>query len=408
KVVVKCAAPTVKVVSNLEYITVKWNKISGSAGYVVYRATSKDGTYTKIKTITKFSTVSYKDTGVTKGKTYYYKVRAKGKTTTYTSDYSAAVKGVAKLTTPVINSTLAVTTKSITVKWGKNSQADGYIVYRSTDGSSWKKLTTIRSNSTCEYKDTEASGAYYYSIISYAKISGKTYKSSRSASARAKVLKKPTGVTAKASGSGDYDKITWNAVSGATGYRIYYKVGGDPDSTSGWKLLATVGKVTSYKRVDPPSSHGKGCHYKVRALKKIGSTTSVGEYSTSYGTTWWRSTPDIKTIMLDKVYVNTKTVGLTIVNYGAYDLMVYASGARLRNPGYSNLNFDMETLYKGDGVLYASLKIPAYSKLTLVFGSIDDSGWYDSDSVLYFKIKYDGYYYWVVANEEDGCYYYDA
>ena len=53
--------------------TVKWSKVSGATGYKVYRATKKSGKYTCVKTV---KTTSYKNTKLTKGKTYYYKVRA--------------------------------------------------------------------------------------------------------------------------------------------------------------------------------------------------------------------------------------------------------------------------------------------------------------------------------------------
>ncbi len=76
-------------------ITVSWKKNSNADGYIIYRATSKSGTYKKVKTITKNSTVKYTNTGLTKGKKYYYKVRAykkstNGKVTIY-SPYSAIV-----------------------------------------------------------------------------------------------------------------------------------------------------------------------------------------------------------------------------------------------------------------------------------------------------------------------------
>lgn len=56
-------------------IKLNWNGASDADGYQIYRSTQKDGTYEKIKTITNKSTLSYKDTGLTKNKTYYYKVR---------------------------------------------------------------------------------------------------------------------------------------------------------------------------------------------------------------------------------------------------------------------------------------------------------------------------------------------
>lgn len=68
--------PSVKLTLGSKKATIKWEKISGASGYEVYRATSKSGKYSKIKTITKNSTVSYVNSSLTKNKTYYYKVRA--------------------------------------------------------------------------------------------------------------------------------------------------------------------------------------------------------------------------------------------------------------------------------------------------------------------------------------------
>ena len=72
----KLQAPTINVKSGTKKVTVSWNKVSGAYGYKVYRATSKNGTYYLKKTVTSGSTTSYTNTGLTKGKTYYYKVKA--------------------------------------------------------------------------------------------------------------------------------------------------------------------------------------------------------------------------------------------------------------------------------------------------------------------------------------------
>ncbi|MGN0649246.1 MAG: leucine-rich repeat protein [Oscillospiraceae bacterium] len=55
---------------------ITWSKSTGATGYEIYMASSKNGTYKNIKTVTSASTVSYTKTGLTKGKTYYFKVRA--------------------------------------------------------------------------------------------------------------------------------------------------------------------------------------------------------------------------------------------------------------------------------------------------------------------------------------------
>jgi len=87
----KYAVPKLKQVSGAKVAvkstgaTISWNKVSGAKGYQIYRAASKNGTYKKIKTTT---ATSYNNTGLSKGKTYYYKVRAYrvvGKSTKYGS-----------------------------------------------------------------------------------------------------------------------------------------------------------------------------------------------------------------------------------------------------------------------------------------------------------------------------------
>ena len=54
--------------------TLKWNAVTGAAKYEVYRARSKDGTYTKYSTTT--GTAYTNSSYLTSGATYYYKVRA--------------------------------------------------------------------------------------------------------------------------------------------------------------------------------------------------------------------------------------------------------------------------------------------------------------------------------------------
>ncbi|SHK27672.1 fibronectin type III domain-containing protein [Hespellia stercorisuis] len=62
--------------SSSRRVSLKWNKSTGASGYVVYRATSANGTYKRVKTTKGNGSVSYTNKGLTKGKTYYYKVRA--------------------------------------------------------------------------------------------------------------------------------------------------------------------------------------------------------------------------------------------------------------------------------------------------------------------------------------------
>ena len=169
--------PTVKVSSN-SYNSNKlsWNKVTGSSGYEVLRATSKTGTYKSVKTITSGSTVSYTDKSLATGTTYYYKVRAYrtvDKKKVYSS-YSSVVSAKPVLKTPSVKLTSG--SKKATIKWEKISGASGYEVYRATSKSGkYSKIKTITKNSTVSYVNSSLTKnkTYYYKVRAYTMVNGK-------------------------------------------------------------------------------------------------------------------------------------------------------------------------------------------------------------------------------------------
>ncbi|MDO4556075.1 MAG: Ig-like domain-containing protein [Lachnospiraceae bacterium] len=74
-------------------VSISWNKQKGSSGYEIWMKSSKNGTYKLVKTITSAKTVKYTKSGLTKNKTYYFKVRAY-KTVGDKKVYGTASKGV--------------------------------------------------------------------------------------------------------------------------------------------------------------------------------------------------------------------------------------------------------------------------------------------------------------------------
>ena len=89
------ATPTLTVTAGAKKAALKWNKQVGATGYVVYMATSKTGKYSRIAVLKGNSAVSYTKTGLTTGKTYYFKVAAyttSGGSNIYSS--FSAVKGI--------------------------------------------------------------------------------------------------------------------------------------------------------------------------------------------------------------------------------------------------------------------------------------------------------------------------
>jgi len=55
---------------------VRWKKVAGANGYVIYRSTKKSSGFKKVRTISKGTTVKITNTKLKAGKTYYYKVKA--------------------------------------------------------------------------------------------------------------------------------------------------------------------------------------------------------------------------------------------------------------------------------------------------------------------------------------------
>ena len=70
------AAPTgVTATATSTGINLAWNAVTGATGYNVYRASSSNGTYTRLNASTPVTTITYTDHTATAGN-WYYRVRA--------------------------------------------------------------------------------------------------------------------------------------------------------------------------------------------------------------------------------------------------------------------------------------------------------------------------------------------
>ncbi|NBI63268.1 hypothetical protein D3Z38_09465 [Clostridiales bacterium] len=171
-------------VSNTAYnaLTLKWRKSANAQGYFIYRATSKNGTYSRVKIIKNANTTSWKNTSLTCGKTYYYKIRAyrQAGTKKKYSGYTAIKSCKTKPATPSVSSTAGK--KRVTVKWNKVAGATRYVVYRATTkNGKYKKIATLKSNRRSYVnKKLKSKKAYYYKMRVYRTVNGKNYYSNYS------------------------------------------------------------------------------------------------------------------------------------------------------------------------------------------------------------------------------------
>ena len=166
-------------------IKLTWNRVSGAQGYIIYRAYGKGG-YKAIKTVTNGATAAYTDTGATtNGGKYTYAVCA----------YKGSIKGayVGKtyyyLKQNRISSVKNNASKKATVKWTRNTKANGYQVNYKTGKK--QKTITVKSNKTLNkvLKSLKKKATYSVKVRSYKKVSGITYYSEWSSAKKVKIKK---------------------------------------------------------------------------------------------------------------------------------------------------------------------------------------------------------------------------
>ncbi len=156
----------------------------------------------------------------------------------------------------------------ITLKWSTVKGADGYRIYVQNSKGGWKKLATVKGTTTYKVKDLKAGTKYTFAVKAFMKGEDgeTTIWADEFAQQTFKTLPgKTSKLTAKTSKNAV--KLTWKAVTGAEGYRVYVKT-----AKGGWKTVATVkgGKVTyTVKNLKPNTTY----EYAVKAFYKDGSAT---------------------------------------------------------------------------------------------------------------------------------------
>ena len=253
-------------------LKVSWVKVPSANGYVVYRSTKADSGFKSVKTITKGTTVSFTNTKLKTGTTYYYKVRAyktvSGKKVY--GEYTAVLPGAAlKTPTAAVKSTGY---NSLAVSWKKITGATGYEIVRSdTKTGVYTVVGTTTGNASVKFEQTVTfNKTYYYKVRAYKEILGVKFYGAYSGIKSAKsVLAKPA-ITVKSSTTGV--TIAWTAITGAQEYEIQRAT-----SEKGKYTTLTTVSGTSY--VDTTAVSGKTYYYKVRAGRTDGGTKVYSGFS---------------------------------------------------------------------------------------------------------------------------------
>ena len=253
----KPSAPVVKIGNSASSgkPMLTWNAVSGATSYKVYRATSQNGTYSLLGTVT---TTSYTNTGAKAGVTYYYKVKAVN--SAGESAYSNVVSGKTTVTTLTMGH--SATSGKPQLTWKAVSGAASYRVYRATTKNG--AYTVINTTKALTYTNVGAAlGTTYYYKVEALNAAGKSM--GFSAVVEGKVA--PVLAVGYSSVSGK-PQLTWKAVPGATEYQVYRST----QQNSGYSKINTT---TSTSYVNTGAKAGTTYYYRIVAVKG----TAVSDFS---------------------------------------------------------------------------------------------------------------------------------
>lgn len=129
----------------------------------------KNKKWTKYKSVTGTSlTVK----SLSAGTSYKFRVRAYSDENEVYSEYSDTLTAKTRVATAKGLKASSVKSTSLKLSWSKLKGAEGYVAYYSTDGKTWKKISST-SKTSVTVKNLKGKKTYYFRVRGYSRTNGK-------------------------------------------------------------------------------------------------------------------------------------------------------------------------------------------------------------------------------------------
>ncbi len=251
--ITRLGAPKIVTIKNtIPGVSLTWTAVDDAVEYEVYRKIDNQTEWEYIITV---SSTSYVDGDVYSGEKCTYTINALTADGGY-SGYDNTGKTITFVETPDLKKA-ANTSSGVSVTWEAVDGAAYYRVYRRVQGGSWSYLGYTKGTSFVDKGDKYklVSGTRYdYTII--AVIDG-IYSDFDKTGVSLVYLTTPK--LTKVNNVQNGVNVTWGAVKGATGYRVYRKAG----SATSWSY---IGYTTKTNYIDSKVTNGIYYRYTIIAV----------------------------------------------------------------------------------------------------------------------------------------------
>lgn len=254
------------------YLT--WQPVPGCSGYRIQRSTQRNTGFTDLLHIEGSTNTEYYDrfTSEDAGVTYYYRVasymEAVGQRT-YSANTSVR-SAIILAPMPKNVKTSANSATTITLSWDAVADADGYQIYQSNaENGTYRSIRRVSGAQTSlQISELTVGTDYFFKVRAYNEKGAVTVLGTPSTAVYgAPTFLAPTGLSGIAYPKSV--KLSWNAVSGASGYKLYI-------SWDNGVNYNEIGYTTARTFTATGLECGRTYLFKVAAYKNVGNGRIVG------------------------------------------------------------------------------------------------------------------------------------